>query len=325
MAPKDHDLVDTGITFASGAAYGMTTVAVGQPFDTIKTVVQSSGEGTVAATRKVIAESGIIKGLWRGSLPLVLGGTFMRSAQFGCNDLARDALRDSSIPSFKIGGVVESHIVLAGMCGGLGRAVVEGPTEFFKIRQQIVAQWSYREALSGLGVTMGRNTGLFSAFVVYMDLLRPYLGDSPFVYGATCSNLAWLTVRGPRPLPSRCRWRDDGAIVTSSTPPARHRRGSPFERAGLALRRRQDAAPERAPSRGLRARAALECREGWSPLPGPATRPGPVLHRERNLYGRLQAGPRGVVALSRPRRPQQHLVCVIRYVNICRNYTGGGR
>ena len=27
-----------------------------------------------------------------------------------------------------------------------------------------------------------------------MDLLRPYLGDSPFVYGATCSNLAWLTV-----------------------------------------------------------------------------------------------------------------------------------
>ncbi len=118
----------------------------------------------------------------------------MRSAQFGCNDLARDALRDSSIPSFKIGGVVESHIVLAGMCGGLGRAVVEGPTEFFKIRQQIVAKWSYREALSGLGVTMGRNTGLFSAFVVYMDLLRPYLGDSPFVYGATCSNLAWLTV-----------------------------------------------------------------------------------------------------------------------------------
>jgi len=117
----------------------------------------------------------------------------MRSAQFGCNDLARDALRDSSIPSFRI-GVVESHIVLAGMCGGLGRAVVEGPTEFFKIRQQIVAQWSYREALSGLGVTMGRNTGLFSAFVVYMDLLRPYLGDSPFVYGATCSNLAWLTV-----------------------------------------------------------------------------------------------------------------------------------
>ena len=136
---KDHDLVDTGITFASGAAYGMTTVAVGQPFDTIKTVVQSSGEGTVAATRRVVAESGVIKGLWRGSLPLVLGGTFMRSAQFGCNDLARDALRDSSIPSFKIGGVVESHIVLAGMCGGLGRAVVEGPTEFFKIRQQIVA------------------------------------------------------------------------------------------------------------------------------------------------------------------------------------------
>lgn len=196
MAPQEHDVVDTGITFASGAAYGMTTVAVGQPFDTIKTIVQSGkGEGAIAATRRVVAESGIIKGLWRGSLPLVLGGTFMRSAQFGCNDLARDALRDSSVPSIKIGGVVDSHVVLAGMCGGLGRAVIEGPTEFFKIRQQLVAKWSYREAFSGLGVTGARNTGLFTAFVVYLDMLRDtVIGDYSFIYGATCSNLAWLTV-----------------------------------------------------------------------------------------------------------------------------------
>ena len=66
MAPQEYDVVDTGITFASGAAYGMTTVAVGQPFDTIKTIVQSGkGEGAIAATRRVVAESGIIKGLAR--------------------------------------------------------------------------------------------------------------------------------------------------------------------------------------------------------------------------------------------------------------------
>ena len=44
MAP--HSSLDTAITFASGAAYGVTTVAVGQPFDTIKTIQQSAPAGT---------------------------------------------------------------------------------------------------------------------------------------------------------------------------------------------------------------------------------------------------------------------------------------
>jgi len=159
----------------------MTTVAVGQPFDTVKTIVQAeakggAGPGTFEVARRVVAESGVFRGLWRGSLPLVLGGTrfaasvgatrapgartrdarFMRSAQFGCNDLARDALRESGVPRVKLGGVVDSHVVLAGMCGGLGRAVVEGPTEYFKIRQQVVAEWSARQALTGFGITLAR-------------------------------------------------------------------------------------------------------------------------------------------------------------------------
>jgi len=151
-----HDLVDTGITFASGAAYGLTTVAVGQPFDTVKTVVQSRGGGSVEAARRVVAESGLLRGLYRGSVPLVVGGTFMRSAQFGCNDLGRDAIRASGAPRVKLFGVVDSHVVFGGMCGGLGRAIVEGPTEFFKIRQQLASGWAARDALSGLGARTER-------------------------------------------------------------------------------------------------------------------------------------------------------------------------
>ena len=37
--------------FVAGSVGGAASVVVGQPFDTIKTVVQSSGEGAVAATR----------------------------------------------------------------------------------------------------------------------------------------------------------------------------------------------------------------------------------------------------------------------------------
>ena len=56
-----------------------------------------------------------------------------------------------------------------------------------------VAKWSYREALS-LGCHDGPQHGPVLGVRRVYGLLRPYLGDSPFVYGATCSNLAWLTV-----------------------------------------------------------------------------------------------------------------------------------
>ena len=35
-------MVDFGITFAAGASYGLTTVLVGQPLDTIKTRLQKT-------------------------------------------------------------------------------------------------------------------------------------------------------------------------------------------------------------------------------------------------------------------------------------------
>ena len=195
MASQSHSYVDSLITFASGACYGLTTVVVGQPFDTIKTIAQSdrsSREGVVAIGKRLYASEGV-RGLWRGSTPLVLGGTFMRSAQFGCNDLARDALRDSGLPRHKILGVVDTHVVLAGMCGGVGRALVEGPTEYVKVRQQLASSWAPRDALSGMGVTLARNTGLFATFCVWIDVTKP-LGLWPFFSGALCSNLAWLTL-----------------------------------------------------------------------------------------------------------------------------------
>ena len=53
--------------------------------------------------------------------------------------------------------------------------------------------WAPREALSDLGVTLARNTGLFAVFVVWIDVTRP-LNLWPFFSGALCSNLAWLTL-----------------------------------------------------------------------------------------------------------------------------------
>lgn len=78
------------ITFISGASYGFTTVVVGQPLDTIKTRMQglSKGSSNVSTSGAIKVFSDLFKaeglrGLYRGGVPLAIGGSLMRSAQFG--------------------------------------------------------------------------------------------------------------------------------------------------------------------------------------------------------------------------------------------------
>lgn len=61
-------------SFIAGFAYGLTSVIVGQPFDTIKTRMQTTGETSSFQTgRKLFAQEGF-QGLYRGGLPIILGG-----------------------------------------------------------------------------------------------------------------------------------------------------------------------------------------------------------------------------------------------------------
>ena len=68
--------------------------------------------------------------------------------------------------------------------------------EYIKVRRQVQQSWKFSEVLSGSGATIFRNGFLFSSFVVYMDLTKQFIpgGLSPFVLGAFCSNMAWLTI-----------------------------------------------------------------------------------------------------------------------------------
>ena len=101
-------------SFVAGFAYGATTVLVGQPLDTIKTlqqtslhdnkfnnastlsnhkIMESSKNGmkgkhtnvtpTIRTISKHLYATGGIPAFYRGGLPLLLGGGLMRSAQFG--------------------------------------------------------------------------------------------------------------------------------------------------------------------------------------------------------------------------------------------------
>jgi solute carrier family 25 carnitine/acylcarnitine transporter 20/29 len=201
------------VTFAAGASYGLTTVVVGQPLDTIKVRMQglpsASQQNSVAVASDLFRREGV-RGLYRGGLPLFLGGSLMRSAQFGVSGRVKHWLEDQpNLPDYKIFGLLDWQVIVAGIAGGFGRGIVEVPTDFFKTRRQVERGWTWSHVLDGTAVTLARNTVLYSSFMVYIDLSKqacragyvPSIlttedgsGLTPFAKGAICANCAWLTV-----------------------------------------------------------------------------------------------------------------------------------
>jgi solute carrier family 25 (mitochondrial carnitine/acylcarnitine transporter), member 20/29 len=203
------------VTFAAGASYGLTTVLVGQPLDTIKTRMQgmpsNAHHNSFTVGWELFRREGM-KGLYRGGVPLFVGGSFMRSAQFGASGIVKHWLdtKDDVLPTFKFFGVLDWQVVAAGIAGGLARGIVEIPTDFLKVRRQVErTTWQWSHLLDGTVITLVRNSVLFSAFICYVDLARQatqagYIPTqlvnadgtnlTPFAKGALCANAAWLTV-----------------------------------------------------------------------------------------------------------------------------------
>ncbi len=176
------------ISFSGGAVYGFASVVSAQPADTVKTFLQAKPGVTVG---RCVRELGLA-GLYRGSLPLLVGGATFRSAQFGVAELVVSALppRTDKRP-------FSYQVILSGLAGGLGRGLVEAPFEFVKVRQQIGEPWRWRDVYQGSSVTIFRNAFLFGFFVINLDIANHYLpalSSYAFVKGALCANLAWLAV-----------------------------------------------------------------------------------------------------------------------------------
>lgn len=203
------------VTFAAGASYGLTTVIVGQPLDTIKVRMQglpsASQQSAWTVGKDLFLQQGVVRGLYRGGLPLFVGGSFMRSAQFGISGRVKHWLDDhhAHLPKFQFLGLLEWQVIAAGIAGGLGRGLIEIPTDFLKTRRQVERSWTMSHLMDGTAITLARNTVLYASFMVYIDLAKqacragyvPTLlmneeqnNLTPFVKGAICANLAWLTV-----------------------------------------------------------------------------------------------------------------------------------
>jgi solute carrier family 25 carnitine/acylcarnitine transporter 20/29 len=217
-------------SFIAGFAYGGTTVLVGQPMDTIKTLVQvqasssssvGSGSGsssssstkyassnnnhpTLLRTVRDLYSSSGIRGFYRGGTALFVGGGLMRSAQFGVYNSVITTLNNQqggkTLPSQYWFGCIDPNVVLAGYAGGVGRGLVEGPFEMVKVRRQVVSGWNIQDVFRGFGTTLFRNSFLFSSFVIYMDIFRQEIEEKraytvyPGIKAGICANIAWATI-----------------------------------------------------------------------------------------------------------------------------------
>lgn len=198
-------------SFLAGFAYGATTVLVGQPLDTMKTLQQTritpvdggkSKQSSLVSLAKELHAEGGIRAFYRGGMPLLLGGGLMRSAQFGVYHSSLNFIRKQAGGETKIlwFGCIDPQVVAAGFCGGIGRALVESPFEMVKVRRQVqtpIVESAFEFLRTGAVATLTRNGFLFSSFVVYMDLARKAdvsFVQSPFLLGGVCASMAWITV-----------------------------------------------------------------------------------------------------------------------------------
>eukprot|EP00744_Colponema_vietnamica_P017678 GILI01024873.1.p1 GENE.GILI01024873.1~~GILI01024873.1.p1 ORF type:complete len:330 (-),score=33.04 GILI01024873.1:39-1028(-) len=215
------------IGLACGVAYGLTTPLVGQPFDTVKTLMQSqpafAQRGMVSSFSYVIKNDGF-RGLYRGILPPLLGSSVFRSVQFGAYAFAYSSLGHSH-PYFssEIPGTsgLQPRVLLSGLFASACRAFIECPLELMKVRRQVGGTWrigqaplttveAWKELVSvrqvqelykGFGVTFLRTWGLMGTFFILVDYSSRKLPDllstpiiGPFFKGGVCATAAWWVI-----------------------------------------------------------------------------------------------------------------------------------
>lgn len=81
-------------SFANGALAGTVTTVATQPFDTVKTKAQQArAVGTMESLRAIVAEDGVFRGLWRGTV-MRLGRTVLAGGiLFTANEQALRVLK----------------------------------------------------------------------------------------------------------------------------------------------------------------------------------------------------------------------------------------
>ena len=203
---RGHWLKEGGIGLGVGILYGVTNVAAGHPFDTIKTKMQAQPGfervGMVNAFAKTFRAEGV-RGLYRGCVPPLWGSGIFRSAQFAVFEAIYTVADNSPAICRDMPGTagLQPRVILAGVCASTARAIVETPLEYAKVRRQTGQTWQLKSLYTGFGVTWTRTIGLMTTYFILLDSQRrnfpslfsaPIIG--PFLASGISATLAWWIV-----------------------------------------------------------------------------------------------------------------------------------
>ncbi|CAO3679630.1 unnamed protein product [Umbelopsis ramanniana] len=216
----DKSIANRARGFAAGAASGITKLAVGHPFDTIKVRMQTSGsadgrfKGPLDCFLSTVRKEGV-RALYKGATPPLVGWMFMDSIMLGTVHNTRMMLKshngDRPLTVFQHG--------LAGLAGGLTVSFVATPVEQIKARLQVQYSDGAARIYSGpidCARKIAKNNGVFkglwkgllptmafrswffvfwASYEVYTRELRK-LGYSDsavtFIAGGLSANTFWL-------------------------------------------------------------------------------------------------------------------------------------
>lgn len=224
---RAHWLREGGIGLGVGILYGVTNVAAGHPFDTIKTKMQAQPGfervGMIDAFAKTFRAEGV-RGLYRGCVPPLWGSGIFRSAQFAVFEAAYTAADRSSTLRREIPGTggLQTRVVVAGVCASTARAVVETPLEYAKVRRQTGQNWRFGSLYTGFSVTWVRTMGLMTTYFILLDSQRRNFPDlfsapivGPFLASGISATLAWWIVWPLEYMKSQVQSQFGGKISTA--------------------------------------------------------------------------------------------------------------
>ncbi|XP_071841460.1 uncharacterized protein [Apostichopus japonicus] len=202
---RGHFVKEGLIGLGVGVLYGVTSVVVGHPFDTVKTKMQGQKGYESTSMIKTIARTfknqGVI-GFYRGSIPVLWGSGIYRSTQFGVFESVYTLLDNPTCKTeIPLTAGLQIRVVIAGMCGSTARAVIESPLELAKIRRQTQQSWNYRGLYQGFGVMWCRTLGLMTTYFILIDTQRRHFPQvfeqsvfGPFLVSGVAATLAWWVV-----------------------------------------------------------------------------------------------------------------------------------
>ena len=160
-----------------GSLYGITSVIVGHPLDTVKTQIHCDPNMHTKSMTQVISHiyktTGLL-GFYKGALPPLLGSGVFRSLQFGVFEAFYTKTRGNAWLTQKIpfSGGIEYSILLGGFLSGITRSLIETPVEYVKVNGQLNSSWKVRQLFQGFKVNTIRAVGILTYYFAIIDTFR---------------------------------------------------------------------------------------------------------------------------------------------------------